>query len=318
MRLLSFIAATLLSSSAFALNCGDTITAQVKLQKDLDCSSYRGFAAVILRGDGKLDGMGRKIISPNTSVGVYAEGNQIRVANLKIEGSAQATGVLGYNVVRLVVDRVEARQMNIGVDYYTEVDYDCDRLRVSNSDLSGNNYAAKVIAPKCEYVPRFINNDLSNSAVTALNLSAKRLRIREVQGNIFSGSMNGLSLKSSEQTLVEGLDLSSSQISGTQIYAYSSNDLIIRNVVTGEAQEGIHVYDVKNVLIRNTEAINNEIGIKVANDSVSTVLRIAQSKTAGNAQFGVLVTSFGSVKFSQVSLPKNNEFSDNVAVFGQD
>jgi hypothetical protein len=317
MRILGFIAATLVSSSAFALNCGDTITTHVKLKNDLDCSSFSGFAAVILRGDGKLDGMGRKIISPNTSVGVYAEGNQIRVSDLKIEGAPEATGVLGYNVVRLVVDRVEARQMNIGVDYYTEVDYDCDRLRVSNSDLSGNNYAAKVIAPKCEYVPRFINNDLSNSAVTALNLSAKRLRIRDIQGNIFNGSVNGLSLKSSEQTLVEGLDLSSSQISGTQIYAYSSNELVIRNVITGEAQEGIHVYDVKNVSIKNTEAVNNEIGIKVANDSVSTDLRIAQSKTEGNVQFGVLVTSFGSVKFSQISLPKNNEFADTVAVFGQ-
>lgn len=317
MRLTHFIAAALFSTSAMAINCGDTITSTVRLKKDLDCSNFSGFAALILRGDGKLNGMGHKIISPNTSVGVYAEGNQIRVNNLKIEGAPTATGIMGYNVVRLVVDNVEARQMNIGVDYFTEVDYDCDRLRVSQSDLSGNNYAAKVVAPQCEYVPRFIGNDLSNSAITALNLSAKRLRIREIQGNILDGSTHGLSLTSSEQTLVEGLDLSSSQISGTQIYAYSSNNVIIRNVITGEAQEGIHIYDAKNVLIQNTESINNGIGIKVANDSVATQLRIGQSKTQGNASFGVLVTSFGAVKFSQIALPKNNQFLDNVAVLGQ-
>lgn len=310
----SLLFLSVFSAPAFAIQCGETITSTVKLTQNLDCSSYSGFAALSLKGNGILKGQGFKVISPNTNVGIYAEGQTIKVLDTEIVASSSATGIMGYNVVRLVVDNVKATNMNIGVDYYTDVDYDCDRLKVVDSNLSQNNYGAKVISPKCEYFPRFARTDLSGSYQYALNLNAKILRIREVQDNIYDGSANGLLLKASESIFVEGLDLAAAQIDGTQIMAYSSPKIDIKNVKVGENQsEGIHIYDVADVTLKKVEAVNSGVGIKIANEQVNSSVKVSQSSTSGNS-IGLLVAKYGSAQFNSVNVSQGNAFADAVSI----
>ncbi|WP_372655705.1 hypothetical protein, partial [Halobacteriovorax sp.] len=190
------------SYSVNALECGDSIEVDTVMTSDLDCSNYNGFAALEIKGDAVLNAKGHTISTPNTSVGIYAEGGLIKIRNLTIEGAPSAIGVMGYNVRKLVVNKTTAVDMFIGVDYYTADDYDCDRLRVSNSNLSSNEYGVRVNSPKCEYTPRFVNTDFSYSKSYALNVSAKIIRVNGVLGNDFSSSANGLLLHSQEKTAI--------------------------------------------------------------------------------------------------------------------
>lgn len=315
MRLAAIALLSTLSFSAFALNCGDTITTITEMTSDLDCSNYTGYSALTLRDDAILRGNGFKLISPNTSVGIYAEGNLIKVKNLTIEADATAKGVEGYNVQKLVLKNVTANNMNMGVDFYSEDYASCDRLKVVDSDLSSNNYGARVNAPSCDYTPKFINSDFSNSQITALKLSAKIVRILGKHNSVFDGSAHGFDLKGVEKVVIRDIDLSNSQIAGTQIFVYSTEFVKIKNTIVGNAQEGIHIYDANEVKIVNTEAINAGVGIKVANDQAATVLEIKGSETAGN-NIGALVTSYGSVPFTAIAVDENNVF-DYISVQNQ-
>jgi hypothetical protein len=288
------------------------------MTSDLDCSAYSGFSALNVKGNGILKGQGHKVISPNTSVGIYAEGQAIKIMDVEIQGSASAIGISGYNVVRLVVDNVKASGMNIGVYYYTEVDYDCDRLKVMDSDLSGNNFGAKVSSPQCEYFPRFLRTDLSNSYVYALNLSAKKIKIKEIQDNIYDGSANGLMLKATESITVSGLDLASAQIDGTQIFAYQSPQIKMNDVKVGNNQsEGIHLYDIADIELNKVEAVGSGVGIKVATDQVASKLVVANSKTSSNSAAGLLVTSYGPLKLQSINISNKNSFLDGVSIQNQ-
>jgi len=299
------LSSILISASAFAVNCGDTITTKVKLTEDLNCSTHNGYSALTLRGNGILNGKGFKIITPNTNVGIYAEGNLIKVKNVVIEGNAQAIGVQGYNVKKLILNKVTANFMSMGVEYYSESNADCDRLRVSNSDLSSNNIGAKVFAPNCSYNSRFINSDFSNSGSTALVVSAKIVRILGKHNSVFDGSTNGFSLKGTEKVVVKDMDLSDSQISGTQIFVQSSKKVRVVDTILGNSDEGLHVYDSEEVIVNRSEVINANIGIKVANDRVPTSLDLKNSETGGN-NIGLLVTSFGTTTFSNIAIDNNN------------
>lgn len=306
---------SLLSTSAMALTCGETLTSAVKMTEDLDCSGYEGYSALTLSENAVLKGGGHKIITPNTAVGIFARGNIIKVKNVTIEGAETAKGVEGYNVKKLILNKVTARDMNMGVDYYSEDNADCDRLRVSNSDLSSNNYGARVYAPNCEYNSRFINSDFSDSKITALNVQAKIVRILGKHNSNFDGSAHGFNLKGLEKVVIKDLDLSDSQIDGTQIFVHESDKVKIIDTVLGNANVGVHIYNSDTVIINRTEVVDSNIAVKVATDNKATNLVVKNSETAGN-NLGVLVTSYGSTKFSNIDLSKRNIF-DYVSVQNQ-
>ena len=305
--LLLVLSMSLFSSSVFSLSCGDTITGIVRMQEDLDCTDFNGYSALSLREDAILNGRGFRIITPNTSVGIYAEGNTIKVRNVEIQGNQDAKGVEGYNVQKLIINNVIVTDMYMGVDFYSEDYLSCDRLRISNSIVSHNVYGARVNAPSCDYTPRFVNSDFSNSGNSALSISTKKIRLLGKHNNDFSNSTHGFSLKATETIVIRDLDLSDSQVGGTQIYIYDTESVRILDSVLGNSQEGIHIYDTSNVDIRRTEVGNTDIGIKVANDKRATDLLIKKTTTSGNS-IGVLVTSFDSVTFSSIDVDKQNNF----------
>lgn len=317
LQFVTFSFLTLFSTQVLALQCGETVSGRVVMTEDLDCSGYAGYAALRLKDDAVLAGKGHKIISPNTQVGVYAEGNLIKVKDVEISGNENLIGVQGYNVVRFVLDNVTANDMYVGVDYYTETDYDCDRLKVVDSDLSRNAYGAKVISPNCEYSPRFLNTDFSDSKQFAMNLSAQKLNIREIQSNIYDRSARGLLLSAKNRILVEGLNLADAQIEGTQIYAYGAARFVGRELSLGNnSAEGINLYDIADVDIKDSEIVNSVYAIKVANDKVATDLKIARTTTSGSSALGLLVTSYGSTKFSNIDLTRNDDL-DYVQISNQ-
>ncbi len=295
------------SASANALECGDSIEVDTVMEADLDCSSYSGFAALEIKGDAVLNAKGHSINTPNTSVGIYAEGGLIKIKNLDLSGAPGAIGIMGYNVRKLVVNKTTARDMFIGVDYYTSDDYDCDRVRVSNSDLSDNDYAVRVNSPNCDYTPRFVNSNFSNSKEYALYLTAKKIRINGLLDNDFTGSSNGLLLQSFEKTVIVNLDLSNSDIQGTQVFAYESPLVKIKDSQFGNnAGEGVHLYDINKVIMRRVSSINSGVGIKIANDRVGTEFKGRKITTNGNDIAGLILSSSNDIKFSSIDLPEES------------
>ena len=152
-----------------------------------------------------------------------------------------------------------------------------------------------------------MNSDFSNSGNSALSISTKKIRLLGKHNNDFSNSTHGFSLKATETIVIRDLDLSDSQVGGTQIYIYDTKSVRILDSVLGNSQEGIHIYDASNVDIRRTEVGNTDIGIKVANEKRATDLLIKKTTTSGNS-IGVLVTSFDSVTFNSIDIDKQNNF----------
>lgn len=300
-----FIVFSLLGAlSTFAVECGDTITDKVRLTEDLDCSSYQGFAALILRDNAILQGNNFRIISPNTSAGIYAEGGNIKVRSTQIIVDESSIGVMAYNVSKMIVNKSNISNARIGVDYSTEDEFACDRLRISNSTLTNNEFAAKVNAPNCDYTPRFVNNDFSNSKNYALNIISKKIRIAEKQNNSFFQSQNGLLLSASEKITLAGLDLSDDQIAGTSIFVYSSNIVRLKNLVLANSTESIHIYDAADIKLRNVSADASDIALRVTNESQDTNLKIVGSNLVSD--IALIANSFGSATFNEVSTKKSN------------
>lgn len=306
-----FLLVSLSVFQVFALNCGDSITGKVQLEEDLDCSNYSGFSALSISGNAILQGNGHSIISPNTNTVIYAEGNDIRIRRTNIVGSANNIGVMGYNVQKLVVNKSTIDNAFIGVDYFTEDNFACDRLRVSNSNARGNQYAVRVNAPNCDYVPRFVNNDFSNSQIYALNLSSKKIRLIEKQNNNFSGSANGLLLNASELIRIKDLDMTNTGIAGSLIYAFQSAKLVVNGAKLSGAYEGIHAYDVADVKIKRVVASDMQVGVKVVNESVDTNL-VVRRTTTNNNNIGLLIEEFAGAQMNSVQLINNN-FNDFVS-----
>ena len=67
--------------------------------------------------------------------------------------------------------------------------------------------------------------------------------------------------------------------------------------------EGIHLYDIENVIMRRVSVINSGIGIKVANDRVETNFLGRKIATDEN-DIGVILTSSNDLKFSLIDLPE--------------
>ncbi len=309
---------SILATQAFAIECGDTIYNQeVELTSDLDCSSMSGFAALELKGTSKLKGHGFKVISPNTSVVIYAEGSEVKVKNTIIEGSESNIGIQGYNVGKLVVKKVTANNMRIGVDYYAEENFSCTRLRIVESDLSSNNLGAKVYSPNCEKFPLIKETNLSNSADRALYIEANRVRITGNHNNNFSNSANGMSLKGTDKVVLKELDLANSSIDGTQAFIYDSGVVKLRDSKFGNsAGTAVDMYEVDEVIVNRSEFVASGVGLKVASDSVSTSLTVKNSDSSSNITAGVLAVSYGAVKFANIDTTENNSL-DYVSIQNQ-
>lgn len=308
---------SILSTSAFAVNCGDTIyDQQVELTQDLDCSSQSGFAAIELKGTSTLKGNGYKIISPNTSTVVYAEGGTIRIKNVVLEGSSSARGIQAYNVYKLVANKVTASNMSIGVDYYAEPNFACKRVKIKNSTIQGNTFGAKIFSPNCEKAPRIKNSDFSNSTSYALNIEANKVRVRGEHNNVYTGSANGILLSGSEKVRVKNLNLADSNITGNQLYVFNSGSVKIRKSTFGNSNEtAVSLYENAETIVSKSSFSNSDVGLRVTNDSVASNLLIKKSTSESNS-IGVSVESFGATKFSAITIEENNNL-DYVSVQNQ-
>jgi len=300
------MALTLLSTGTYALECGDSLSADTVMEQDLDCSNYEGFAALSLSGDMILNGNGHKIISPNTYAGLYTETGKVKVKNLEIAGKADGVGIMSYNTRKLVVKNVTATDMFIGVDYNVSEDFDCDRVKIKGSNLSSNEYGVRISSPLCSFAPNILDSDFSFSKSYALNITANKIRINGLKSNTFDNSSNGLLLSGSEKVVVKNLDLSESGIDGTQVFSYSSGLVRIKDSKFGNnSYEGIHIYDAQKVVIRRVEAHNSGVGIKVVNENVATEFLGRKIASSGNETAGLLIDSSTSVKFSSITFDES-------------
>lgn len=308
------------SYSSYALECGQILSETTAMSEDLDCSNYEGYSALRLTGEMVLRGNGFKVISPNTQVGIYAEyGGKVKVRDLEVQGNSESVGVVGYRVDKLVVKNVKVSDVRIGVDYYAEADFNCDRLKVVDSELTSNQYAIKVFSPNCDYTPNIKNTDLSFSKNYALNIIAKRVRVSGFKSNVFDGSTNGVFLSGSEIVAIVDLDLADAQIDGTQAFIYNSGRVNIRRSSFGNNySEGLHIYDAADVRITDVDVRNSGVGIKVATEKVATNFVGRRISSTGNSTAGVILTSFEDVKFSNITFKeRQNNIEDVVNIANQ-
>ena len=105
----------------------------------------------------------------------------------------------------------------------------------------------------------------------------------------------------------------------TVVFALESKLVKILDSSFGNNErEGVHLYDIENVIIRRVTADNSGVGIKIANDRVETSFKGRFITTSGNYTAGLLLTSSNDKKFSLISLPEHkNNISDYLSIQNQ-
>lgn len=313
-----FVGLCLLASTvAFGVECGDNIVDQeVHLSENLDCSSYEGFSALTLRGSSKLFGHGYKVIAPNASSVIYAEGDEIKIVGLELQGHSDGRGIQAYNVKKLVTAYNKSENMATGLDYYTEPDFACSGVVSYRNHLKNNNFAIRVSSPNCSWAPRIYRTDMSNSKVVAANIKANNIVVSGKHYNKYSGSESALNLRASNIALVKHINLKDSGIVGGQVFIHQTKTAIIYNAAFGNVSHtAVDMYEVEKVRVYGAHFANSDIGLRIANSSTSTDFKARYARSAGNASFGVLLTTQGDAEFTNIDIDhESNNFSDYVSL----
>jgi hypothetical protein len=214
--------------------CGTTITSNLTLTADVDCSGTTGTVLTVGADNLTIDGQGHAIIAPNAAWVIstyYHSGTTIR--NVDVSGSGSGTGidVWGSNTT---IENVDASDRGYGI---------------SSGAHSVSNLALN-------------NNTVRDAAYWALDLQYAS-SVTGLASNDISGSQHGISV-GSNTTITGPWDLSTIPV--TAIALYGDNNTVSNVDVSGSGTgTGISITSPSsNTTIENVDASDRGYGIQVA------------------------------------------------------
>lgn len=296
--------------------CRIIVSKSYTLDQDVDCSKSNRQAAIYLMGDQiTINGNNHSLkVSESANIGIYSQGKSITIKNLKIEGHNHQQGLVAHNVKNLTIDNVTITGQTEGIVFSADEEFNCQKINIKNSTLSQNSInALRVTAPHCANVKLLKNNDFSFAGDFAININSKNFTLNGANENSFMMAQNGIKLKISESANIKNLNLAQFEIPTEEIYIEKSNKVFLSGMIFGGGFEGtsIHAYDVQELVINNSLFKPEYIGIKVANESLSSKLIIKNSEFKNHDLMSILLSNFGTTPFQSIQIT-NNLFQDNV------
>ena len=268
--------------AAYAANdalCGTTITADLALTQDVDCTGYTGYALTIGASGVTLEGNGYRILAPDSSRAISSVGfDDVTVQNVEVVGWCSGIGVYLSDGTGLTVDNVVADARSYGVQVVRGANV---LLRDITADSAA---AAGLLIEEPVDVPVLEGLRLTNSLVgLELQTSSLTFTLAPQHFASLAGSDTNIKLTSVSNLTLDGLTLggSTAGVAAT----VGNHDLTLINLdVTATSTSGTGI-DLAGDghFIQNVDANRRTYGVHLASGSGLTVrdLRAVGATTAG-------------------------------------
>jgi parallel beta-helix repeat protein len=258
-----------------AVQCGDTVTTDVTLTADLDCT---GTALTIGAANVTIDLGGHVISGTDTSIGIVGQGfDGITIRDGALEGFA-----FGVDIVK--AERVTVEDLEVTSATTVPSGFPATGLNfaeVDDATISGNRISrgqAGISFVTANDVTIDDNTlDAVQTGVQVLESTAVR-----VTGNTMTGNAGGISLQATANTSVVG-NTTSGGISGIYVLQpgiLDTGNVIDGNTTTGASSSGIFVdAGSGGVALRMNRADRNFTGMVVRSPETTLTTNAADDNT---------------------------------------
>jgi len=301
--------------AARVLQCGDTVTASMALAADLVCPTTTGFALNVIGDNIVLDGNGHKIVAPLASAGVFVQGSNDTIRELRINGIQGGDGILAYETPGIKITDNDVSSNGQGIALYADTGAVTD-VKIQNN-LARNNALFGIRtgfdAPGAIVSPQIRNNDLGGNGSFGMLIKATKFELDGNHGNSFQGSRNGIYLAGGDAFLHD-FSLAHDHIQQTGVFADSLDNLMVNNVdvsslvpaSASQERTGMHLYRVANFAIKGFDGSKNDLGLKLDTElGVSPAGTVTDSSFLDNVVSGILVASYDGTPFGLLSFTRN-------------
>ncbi|MDR3606630.1 MAG: right-handed parallel beta-helix repeat-containing protein [Oligoflexia bacterium] len=302
------------------LQCGQVVTSNVTLGADLICPNVTGFALKVIGSGIVFNGNGHQIVAPQAAAGLYVQGAQIQVQNIRVNG-VPGDGIFAYDSPALQVSNSNFSNNQIGILLYAE------NTTMSNVSVVGNQASGNSLfgirsgwdTNGAIESPVIRRNDFSNSGSYAMYIQAQDYEVSGFDCNSLTNSLNGYYLKSGN-FYIHDVQMSSQRIQEAQFFIDSALYVKVSNIDVSTALApqpsqqhiGFDLYRVANFDINGLSSWNNDIGIKLeTTGGVSPQGTIENCSFYTNAVAAVMVTSYDGTPYGAVEL--TNSVAQEVA-----
>lgn len=302
-------------STSRVLQCGDVITSNVTLAADLLCPTTTGFALYVEGSNITFDGNGHKIVAPLAAAGLFVQGSNNTIRNLKVNGVGGGDGILAYDTPGLHVTGNDLSGNLQGFVLYA------DSGVIDGVDIKGNvarNNALFGIrvgfdAPASILSPRVRGNDVSGSGSFGLLLKVSKLDYGSDEPNLFGGSLNGIYLAGGDVSLHD-FSLFRERLARVGVFADSLDSLSVSNVdvrsqspaTADQGRIGMDLYRVANFTVTGLDGSGNDVGVKLETElGVDPAGKISGCRFLDDVVSGILVVSYDGTPYGLLSFVKN-------------
>ena len=296
------------------LQCGDTINASVALAADLVCPLVTGFALNVVGSNITVDGNGHRIVAPLAAAGLFVQGSNNVIRELRINGILGGDGILAYEAPNVHILYNDVSNNSQGIVVYADSN-PLSGAQITNN-VARNNLLFGVRtgydAPGAVVSPVIRGNDLSGSGSYGMLVKATKFELDGGHSNSFRGSTGGIYLTGGDAYLHD-FSFGDDRIQKIGVFADSLDSLTVNNVDVSSnvpanaAQEriGMDLYRVAHYSINGLDGSDNDVGLKFETEGgVSCNGTVTNSRFQHNGVSGILVisydgTPYGLVKFYQ-------------------
>lgn len=293
--------------------CGDVITQNVTLTKDLICPTTSGFALYIVGNNITLDGGKHKISAMDG--GVYVSGDGVTVKNTRINNITGGFGIMTWESNQLVIKGNDLSGNLIGVSINAD-ERVIDQVEVSGNTIKKTLSSAVRTGMDFDKAggilnPRIFNNNLSESLGFALSITARHWETSDADKNNFKDSQNGITLGRGDYYLHD-LSFRDDDIEEQKIFASGTDNLVVKRVdVSGGARSifscrhnddddeisltsvGIDLWGVLHFDIQGLTSRDNAVGVYVeSREGYTSDGSILYSTFVNNLTAGIILAQF--------------------------
>jgi hypothetical protein len=254
--------------------CGATITEDLVLTDDIDCTGYTGVALTIGANDVTIDGAGFRLLAPDSSRAISVSGgiNNATIRNIEVVGWCTGTGVHLEGGSGHTVENVRADGRTFGVVAQNTANLTVRNLTADASSDSGlylNNVALPLILEGLRLTNSFYGLrvrdftgpwTLDPTALADVGLSDTSVLL---EANVRQMTLDGLALDGATQGILataatnsqltfRNLDLSAAAGTGIGLYLGGSGHRI-ENVTANRRSHGVYLNFTTDVAVQNLQ-----------------------------------------------------------------
>ena len=245
-------------------DCGATITANLILTADLDCTGHTGTALTVGADGVTIDGQGHSILAPDAWRGIDSQHNGVGIVNLTVSGGSSSGIFLsgsGNTIAGVDVSWNSPEPKGLGLHLSYASDSVIDNV-IANNRLIGIRVEGNGVDPTNINVTN-VSTNASKTGLEMVTASGNRIADSNFSWDGADQVGVGVELRSSSSNnTVENVTVTNRYTGISVTYASSSNNVIQGNNVSGNYHGVLVLFgSPSDNIIQNNDLSNNEWGI---------------------------------------------------------